>query len=115
LFSVVLNVQGVNATEILSVHDDTDFLVGFPDHSVHNGLTGFHLARRSVPTAVTVAAATLGEQDVAVPHEQQVHVQDHTLTHVTPLPLRRGHRWQRLPGVGVAFGFGSRARRQRCG
>jgi hypothetical protein len=43
-----------------------------------------------MPSAGSVAAATLGEQDVAIADEQQVHVQDHMLSHKVPLPLTPG-------------------------
>jgi hypothetical protein len=69
VFAVVLDVQGVYAAEIRRVHDDTDFLVGFPDHRVHDGFVGFGFAGGGVPAAGSVAAAALGEQDVAVAHE----------------------------------------------
>src|SRR5262249_18303604 len=82
------DVDGWDAAQAAGVGDDSDFLVGFPDDGVHDGFVGFGFTGWGVPPASAVAAPSLGEQDVAVAHEQQVYVQDHMLrwlTHVVPL------------------------------
>src|SRR5262249_19313122 len=88
LFAVVLDVDGMDAAQVVGVDDDSDFLVASREDGVHDGFVGFGFAGGGVPPASAVAAPSLGEQDVAVAHEQQVYVQDHMLrwlTHVVPL------------------------------